>query len=250
MYAVGRREITQHGRWTAALIACCEGAVLSHGSAAALYGLGPNPQGKIHVTVPEGMARRPPGISIHRARNLTRAHTRRHKGIPVTGPLWTFVDLATELDRPRLERAIAKADADRLILEPALRAGIDTVGPRPGVRWLRTVLDRRTFRLTRSELERRFIPLAVEAGLPVPDTGVMVNGYEVDFHWPAFGLVVETDGLAYHRTTGQQAKDRLRDQAHTAAGFTHLRFTHEQVAFEPDYVTEILGAVAGRLGAI
>lgn len=186
----------------------------------------------------------------HRASGLTRAHIRRHQKIPVTSPLWTLVDLATELDRPRLERAIAQADALGLIREPALRAGIDTIGPRPGVKWLRTVLDRRTFRLTRSELERLFIPLAAAVGLPVPETGAIVNGYEVDFHWPALRLVVETDGLTYHRTTGQQAKDRVRDQRHAAAGLANLRFTHEQVAFEPDHVRDILGAVARRLGAV
>jgi very-short-patch-repair endonuclease len=161
-----------------------------------------------------------------------------------------LVDLATELDRPGLERAIAQADSTGLIRESALRVGIETVGRRPGVKRLRTVLDRRTFRLTRSELERLFLPLAAAVGLPVPETRAIVDGYEVDFHWAALNLVVETDGLTYHRTTGQQAKDRLRDQTHTAAGLTHLRFTHEQVSFEPGHVKDILRAVACRLGAV
>ena len=100
------------------------------------------------------------------------------------------------------------------------------------------MLDRRTFRLTDSELERRFLPLARAAGLPVPLTRQRVNGFEVDFFWPDLGLVVETDGLRYHRTPAQQARDRLRDQAHTAAGLTPLRFTHAQVRFEPGHVRE------------
>ena len=66
--------------------------------------------------------------------------------------------------------------------------------------------------LTDSALERLFLPVASAAGLPHPETGVWLNGFKVDFHWPALGLVVETDGLRYHRTASQQAADRRRDQ--------------------------------------
>ena len=83
---------------------------------------------------------------------------------------------------------------------------------------LRAILDRRTFRYTRSELERAFLPLARAAGLPLPRTSVYVNGHEVDFHFPALDLVIETDGLTYHRTPAQQAKDLERDQDHFVAG--------------------------------
>jgi very-short-patch-repair endonuclease len=74
-----------------------------------------------------------------------------------------------------------------------------------------------------------------------------VNGFRVDFYWPELGLVVETDGLRYHRTPAQQTRDRLRDQAHAAAGLTSLRFTHEQVAFERGHVRATLEAVVRRL---
>ena len=69
----------------------------------------------------------------------------------------------------------------------------------------------------------------------------------VDFYWPELGLVVETDGLRYHRTPSQQARDRLRDQAHAAAGLTAIRFTHEQVCYESRHVRATLEAVARRL---
>lgn len=74
-----------------------------------------------------------------------------------------------------------------------------------------------------------------------------MNEFRVDFYWPELGLVVETDGLRYHRTPAQQARDRLRDQAHTAAGLTPLRFTHAQIAFEPAWVRATLAAVGRRL---
>ncbi|HEU4598739.1 MAG TPA: DUF559 domain-containing protein, partial [Solirubrobacterales bacterium] len=117
----------------------------------------------------------------------------------------------------------------------------------PGTARLRFILDRRTFRLTKEELERRFLPITRKAGLPTPLTGRWVNEFEVDFFWPGLGLVVETDGLRYHRTPAEQARDRLRDQTHTAAGLTPLRFTHEQVRYEPEHVLAVLRATAGVL---
>jgi very-short-patch-repair endonuclease len=74
-----------------------------------------------------------------------------------------------------------------------------------------------------------------------------VSGFEVDFYWPGLGLVVETDGLRYHRTPAEQARDRLRDQTHAAAGLTPLRFTHAQIRYEPEHVSTVLASVAGRL---
>ena len=73
------------------------------------------------------------------------------------------------------------------------------------MRPLRTLLDRHTFRLSDSDLEIFFRPIATAAGMPQPLTKVIVDGYEVDFFWPDLGLVVETDGLRYHRTASEQA---------------------------------------------
>lgn len=101
--------------------------------------------------------------------------------------------------------------------------------------------------LTESELERLFLPIARRAGLSPPEASAIVNGFKVDFFWSELGLVVETDGLRYHRTPAQQARDRLRDQAHIAAGLTPLRFTHAQVRFEPKHVQGTLAKVARRL---
>jgi very-short-patch-repair endonuclease len=118
---------------------------------------------------------------------------------------------------------------------------------RPGVGVLRALLDINTFTLTDSELERRFLPIVRQAGLPAPETGRHVNGYRVDFYWPHLGLVVETDGLRYHRTPAQQAKDRIRDQAHAAAGLTPVRFMRAQVKYDRAHVRATLEAVARRL---
>jgi hypothetical protein len=195
-YAVGRAELTRHGRWMAAVLTCGEGALLSHQSAAEL-----------------------------------RAVCR----IPVTDPVATFIDLATQLERDDLDAAINAADRLDLITPDGLRSGLEAKLARAGVPHLREVLDARTFTLTDSQLERLFFPLAADAGLPPPLTQQSLNGYRVDFYWPALGLVVETDGLRYHRTPAQQAADQVRDQAHTAAGLVPLRFNHAQVRYEPGY---------------
>jgi very-short-patch-repair endonuclease len=110
-------------------------------------------------------------------------------------------------------------------------------------------LDRATFALTDSELERFFLPVAARSGLPRPRTQRQVNGFRVDFFWPDLGLVVETGGLRYHRTAEQQFQDRVRDQTHAAAGLTPLRFTHWQVRYEPDGVERTLRTVGCRLAA-
>jgi very-short-patch-repair endonuclease len=243
VYAVGRPEVNQQGRWMGAVLSCGQAAVLSHGSAAALWGLMPLGSG-IDVVVPQGVVRNRPGIRVHR-RATTERKDRRVAGIPVTDPVLTLVDLASCVPQWQLERAINEADRLDLIDPEALRTAIEPLPRRPGLARLRTLLDRYT--RTDSTLERRFLSLVRSAGLPSPETQAWVNGFRVDFYWPRLGLVVETDGLRYHRTPVQQANDRRRDQAHAAAGLTNLRFAEAQVRFEPDRVRATLAAVADRL---
>jgi very-short-patch-repair endonuclease len=232
----------------AAVLACGPGAVLSHGSAAALLGIGLEDRREIEVTVQPGWDRKRPGIRVHRRRRLEAHAIGTCAGIPVTSPAQTLVDLAADGDRITVERMVDEADRLDLISPPQLRAALEHHRGEPGVARLRTWLDRRTFRLTRSRLERLFLPMARDVGLPVPETKVWVNGFEVDFLWRELRLVVETDGLRHHRTPAQQSRDHRRDQAHAVAGFTSLRFTHEQVRYEPEHVRAVLGDVARRLG--
>jgi very-short-patch-repair endonuclease len=248
VYAVGRPDLTLHGRWMAAVLACGPGALLSHDAAAGLWAIAPPPAGAVDVSVPGHARGRDSGIVVHRRPWLTPADRSVVHGIPVTSPVCTLVDLAARRGRAAVEAAINEADKRDVVDPETLRAALDVAPTRPGLGVLREVLDRRTFTLTDSELERRFLPIARRAGLSQPKTGEWLNGFRVDFHWPELGLVVETDGLRYHRTAAQQARDRLRDQAHTAAGLTPLRFTRAQVRYEPEHVQATLAAVAGRLG--
>jgi very-short-patch-repair endonuclease len=232
----------------AAVLACGDGASLSHSSAAALWRIGWEERGVVELSLPSLSRRRHSGLRIHRRPSLTGRDLTREYGIPVTTPVQTLIDMSLRLDRRGVERMINEADKYDLVHPPELRKALDLRAGEPGVAKLRFILDRRTFRLTKEELERRFLPLVRKAGLPVSLTGQWVNEFEVDFYWPDLGLVVETDGLRYHRTPAEQARDRLRDQAHTAAGLTPLRFTHEQVRYEAEHVLAVLRATARVLG--
>lgn len=247
VYAVGRRGLTRQGRWMAAVLACGPNAALSHQSAAALWGIGMDSSREIEISLLGSSARRRAGVRLYRRPGLRPSEITVRNGIPVTGIVRTLVDLSLRLDRAGTERAINEADRLDLIDPEGLAATLGEYEGRRGPGKLREIVSRRSFRLTDSELEWRLLKLIEAAGLPMPVTGKRLNGYKVDFYWPHLGLVVETDGLRYHRTPAQQARDRLRDQAHTAAGMTPLRFTHEQVRFEARYVRETLRAVATRL---
>jgi very-short-patch-repair endonuclease len=247
VYAVGRREVNQYGRWMAAVLACGPGAVLSHSSAAALWRIAPERPGEIEISVTAPRCPRRRGIRIHRRADLNAEDVTHLHGIPVTSPTRTLIDLSRRLGPRHLEAAVNDADKHDRIDPEQLRAELDDHSGEPGVVNLRRLLDEATFTLTDSELERRFLRIVKRAGLPRPLTQQRVNGYRVDFYWPDLALVVETDGLRYHRTPTQQARDRLRDQAHTAAGMTALRFTRAQVRYDAAQVEFILTATVNRL---
>lgn len=248
VYAVGWPKLSQEQRWMAAVVACGDRASLSHRSAAALWGIGKE-GATIDVSVRRRCNHRLAWVRARCRPTLPAKDVMRSRGIPVTTPARTLVDLGAVLRPAQLERAINEADKRDLINPEELRARLRGFRGQPGVAALRALLDRDFFRLSDSDLEILFRPIIERAGLPTPLTKTMVNGFEVDFFWPDLGLVVETDGLRYHRTPATQGRDHLRDQTHTAAGLTVLRFTHHQVRYEALYVRKVLRATAAKLRA-
>ena len=264
VYAVGRPALTQNGKRMAALLACGGDAdlagdvilrpsirvvpavVLSHDSAADLMAIGREHRGRFEVSSLLAAHRSVPGVRPHRRSAMRDGWYGFYDGIPVTSPVQTLIDLAARHETAAMERSINEADKLGLARTDDLRKALDLHPGEPGVAKLRRILDMRTFRYTRSELERAFLPLVRKAGLSLPKTSVYVNGHEVDFWFPDLGLVVETDGLTYHRTPAQQAKDRERDQDHAEAGLTPLRFTHGQIEHEPGRVVRVLRATAAH----
>jgi very-short-patch-repair endonuclease len=240
VYAAGRRELTREGFFIAAVLACGTGAVLSHESAAILWGIRRQRSHMVEVTVPSRAHPRPPRIKVHRRMKVM---VTRHRGIPVTTPTQTLLDLAGVLNAEQYERAVNEAINKDLVDPEELRRTLDGLGPVPGVRSLRALLDRDTYVLTDSELEQRLVPIARRAGLPKPETQVWLNGHRVDFFFRDIGVVVEANSLRFHRTASQQANDSRRTQAHLAAGLLPVPFTHWQITYEPKYVEHTLRAV-------
>ena len=188
--------------------------MLSHRSAAAVWRIGTEKRGRIDVSVTRRCELRRPGLYVRGRPSLSPADITTSNGLPVTGVARTLVDIATELDEMAVERAVNEADKRDLIDPEALRLALDGYEGEPGAPLLRRLLDKRTFRLSDSDLEILFRPIAAEAGLPFPLSKQVVNGWEVDFYWPDLSLVVETDGLRYHRTASTQTRDARRDRAH------------------------------------
>ena len=207
VYAVGWPTLDQRRRWMAAVLACGEDASLSHHSAAALLGIGSEVPGRIVISVPRRCELRRPGLLIRGRPSLGKGDIGACEGIPVTSPVRTLVDLATDLEPIPLERAINDADKRDLVDPEALRDALARFQGEAGVRPLRLLLDKLFFRLSDSELEIYFRRIVKAAKLPMPLSKQRVNRFEVDFFWPDLGLVVETDGLRYHRTPSAQTRD-------------------------------------------
>jgi very-short-patch-repair endonuclease len=230
----------------AAVLAGGPGAVLSHGSAAALWGFGTERGGLIDVSIPARRRSRMPGIRVHRRTEAILRDAAVHEGIPLASPTRTLIDQATRLRPMQLERAVNEADKLDRVSADELHASLDDYRNQPGVAPLRKLLDPLAFRLSDSELEQLMRSLADTIELPTPETKTWVNGYEVDFFWSELGIVVEADGLRYHRTASQQRRGLERDQAHLAAGMWPLRFSHWQIKYDPAHVQKILRSAVAR----
>jgi very-short-patch-repair endonuclease len=239
VYAVGWPALNQKRRWMAAVLAGGEDAALSHRSAAALWEIGKE-GGGIVVSVRRRCELRRPGVRFRGRPSLAPDDVVLRDDIPVTSPMQTLVDLATELDPVTLERAVNDADKRDLIDPEALLKDLSRFSGEPGIRALRHLLDKLFFRLSDSGLEIYFRRIVKAASISMPLTKQWVNGFEVDFFWPDLGLVVETDGLRYHRTPSAQLRDARRDRAHVMEGMTPLRFTLYEVRYEPDRVRAAL----------
>ena len=233
VYAVGHRSLGSRGRWLAAVLACGEGALLSHGSAAALWGIHLAAGSNVDVTKSGHRCRPRRGIALHRARRLEPSDCTTREGVPVTAISRTLLDLASVL-RPRaLERAIEAAERQRLFDLRALTALLDRSGGKAGVRLLRDLLaEGRDPPDVRSELERRFVGLCRKWRLPSPAVNVVVEGFEVDALWQEARVIVELDGFEYHRSRNAFERDRHRDACLQLAGYRVVRITWRRLERE------------------
>jgi very-short-patch-repair endonuclease len=221
-YAVGHTRLSVKARWMAAALACGPDAVLSHAAAAALHELRTAPT-RIDVTAPRAV----PGIRSHRSRSLRPEDCTTIDGIPVTSIGRTLLDEAETLPAQRLRTMLEAAQRQELLDDRELNALLARTNGHRGITPLRTGLNalHEQAPSTQSELERRFLELVREAGLPEPQTNVVVDGYVVDCFWPEYNLVVELDGYAFHKSWRSFEDDRAKDAAHTLAGRRSMRIT-------------------------
>jgi predicted transcriptional regulator of viral defense system len=239
VYSVGHSLLTSEGLWLAAVLACGSGAVLSHRSAAALWGIRDNDaHAFIDVTAPNRRGRKPPGIAAHRDGVLAPRDCTSVRGIPCTTVEKTLLDLAAVIPVWQLRKALAEAEVLRIVDLTALRALLRRSRGRRGVARLRLILDElhpQTKR-TRSELERLFLRMCNQGGLPQPEVNAAldVGGRKLkpDFLWRDAGLIVETDSRRYHDTDSAFQHDRRREQCLQLAGWRVSRCTWEQVEGE------------------
>jgi very-short-patch-repair endonuclease len=239
VYAVGHPRLSNQGRWMAAVLACGNGAVLSHRSAGELWRILRSPARQlsevgrrwedlrpVDVTVPgHGGRKRQRGISLHRSSTLAASDCIRCDGIPVTKPARTVADLRPVLSEAGFAAVVREAEFLRLPI------GDPGTARRPRTRRIRT------------ELEAMFMRVVRRHRLPRPEVNTKIDKYEVDFLWRAKRLVVEVDGWEAHRTRSAFEQDRARDARLKLLGYDVLRFTWRQVESEARTVAATIRAL-------
>jgi very-short-patch-repair endonuclease len=209
VYAVGYRRVEPVARAMAAVLACGPGAVLSHDSALALWGLRRWPDTP-EVTTARDVRR--PGITAHRSRTLRKAHTTVQLGVPVTRPARAIDDIRPRLTERQRVRLVNAARLERLI---SAEEAAERLGHRRNP--------------TRSGLEDAFQRWVTRHRIPQPLTGALVDGHEVDALWPAEKIIVELDHPATHSDPVTFREDRRRDRTNRDHGYETVRLTGEDL---------------------
>jgi hypothetical protein len=255
IYSIAGAPPTWHQRLLGACLAVGPTGAASHRSAARLWGLVEGEQ-PIEVTVPLARAPRLPDVGVHRSTDLTREQVVRRRGIPVTNPLRTMVDLGAVLGPEEVETALERGLVPRLFSIGAIEHALDELGRsgRSGCGVLRRVLDDRALGDDRPDglLEPRMARLLRDAGVPRPRFQYVVRdeagGFlaRVDFAHPEKKVAIEVDGWSAHASPGALQSDLERQNRLVAAGWTLLRFTWHDVVRRPTDVARVLRSFFAR----
>jgi very-short-patch-repair endonuclease len=235
VYCVGHSGPVELGDETAALLACGDGAILSHWTALAMWSLLPvAPADTVHVTLIAGRSRTQPGITVHRTSRLHRQDIRTHDDLPLTSPARTLLDLAPALTNRQLERALDEALATNATRRGQVAETVARMPGRAGASRLKALLDpRRPRTRTWNDGEERLLILLREADVPEAEANYRWNEFTFDLYWPAFRVAVELDGYPYHSTRSALARDRRKEAACDAAGIDLIRVGYEQIEAKP-----------------
>jgi hypothetical protein len=245
VYTVGHRSIGRVGALRAALLACGDGSVISHGTAAAFWGLRDQLPVLIDVTVRCETGRKIDGIRCRRCRYPSDEEIIIREGVAFTTPSRTQVDLAGILGTSSLRRVVERAAVLKLLDLDALDEAIKQSKGRRGIKSLKLILeDWRTEDGSvpdlRSDFEALVLPRLIARGLPHPvcNKALEIEGHRItpDFLWEELRVVVETDGEGSHGTPVAFQRDRQRDQILVASGYRVARATWRQMHRELDAV--------------
>jgi very-short-patch-repair endonuclease len=234
---------------TAALLACGEGAVLSHHSAATLWGLRPGTARPVHVTV-DGKrgCPLPTGVKVHRSRTIVSADIRIQDGLPVTSPARTLLDVSATVTDRDVERLLDEGlFALRILTLSQVRDVLARAGQHSGRGRLARVAANHT-RSTRTESppEEALLSWIRAAGLPEPELQTHMLGYRLDLFWPELKLAVEVDAYGTHGSPARFEADRRRDaRLLTEKAIAVLRLTRSTIEQRP---LEAIGLVARAIG--
>jgi hypothetical protein len=257
VYAVGHLSIGRRGALRAAALACGEGAVISHGTAAAFWGLRDHWPALIDVTGGRQAGRKVAGIRCRRCRYPQPQEIIIRGEIAFTSPARTLVDSAGMLSTASLRRMVERAAVRKLLDLAALDGAIRGAKRRRGISALQTILtdwrtDDGSVPDLRSEFEALVLPRLMARGLPRPacNKTLEIDGERlmVDFLWESPRVVVETDGEATHGTPVAFQRDRHRDQVLVAAGYRVVRATWDQMRDELDAVVHRIARTLAHAG--
>lgn len=248
VYAVGHGRTGQQGRWWAGVLAYGGGALLSHRSAAQVWGFGRQRGSLVEVTAPcgrQGVERRP-HLWIHRCRLIHPEEWTEQQGIPVTSVPRTLFDCAEIEPFSRLEQAWEEADRRNLLQLGAVERVCERGRGRRALKPIRRLLtEARAAVEGRSPLEDRFQRFLRDHRIQPGAANVDVLDHEVDMLWPAERLIVELDSWEHHGHRGAFERDRARDPERLLAGYRTVRVTHRRLDREADRLAaEIRGLLA------
>jgi len=248
VYALGHRELRREGRMLAVVLAAGDGAVASHRSAAALWGIRPWSGTFVEVTAPgRGGVKQRPGRLVHRSTELAGDERLTQRGVPTTTVARTLLDLAAVVPAHHLRRAVERSELAELFDLREVRRVLDAHPARPGRRALTALLADMLAHgetVTRSDLEAIMLQLSLDHGLPRPQVNRHDGVRESDFRWPDQRLVVEVDSWTFHgRTRRAFDRDRARDRALLTEGWRVARFTDRQLLADRAAVARELAAL-------
>ncbi len=232
MFAVGHHAPSVEADLTAALLYAGPGAMLSHATAAWWLGLIDHPPVGIDVSTPR-RCESVTGVRVHDRRSEERIW---HRNLPTTPIAQTALDLASIFDEDPLRKVLAELDYRRLLDLDALRRACGQ--GRRGTARLKQAMRRHEPQLakTRSPLEIDFLLFCEQFGLPLPEVNVRVHGITVDALYRAERVVVELDGGANHGAWSQIKRDRRNELVLRGHGLAVVRYTWDQLHFEPELI--------------